>query len=334
MKNLLFVLALFSFALTATAQKMITGNIFQSNDSTALEAVSVYYDGTNIGTSTNKNGAFSIQRYPGEATLVISFLGYKTKMISISPNISGLLPPMYLEQQQEELAEVILEPDPWSRRKKLAIFRREYLGNTPEAKKVKIKNEEVLRLYYSPSTEKLTAVATEPLIISNRFLGYNVRYELENFTVKFSTGSSGLRFTHMVLYQGFSYFSELKNRTRKKHLKNRERTYTGSSLHFMRSLSQKSLAENNFRIFHDRFQVPPYKHFNFNLTEEGMEISLLADKLSILYGELEQSGIQATSPFLIDHFGNHTPPVSVLFSGEMSTKRISHLLPLNYNLEK
>ena len=210
-------------------------------------------------------------------------------MIPISSTTTGKLSPIYLKEQQEELAEVILEPDPWSRKKKLQIFRREFLGNTPEAKKVRIRNEEVLRLYYSPSSEKLTAFSTQPLIIENRFLGYKVQYDLDNFTVQFSTGTSGLQLTHMVMYQGFSYFSNLKKRTRKKQLKNREKTYAGSSLHFMRSLSQQTLAENNFRIFYERFQVAPYKYFEFLPFKEGVQVTLLAEKLSILYGDLEQS---------------------------------------------
>lgn len=314
------------------SQNIITGKVYAAKDSTALNGVSVYYDGTSIGTSTNNNGFFSIKNYTG-APLIISFLGYEITMVQNLQGHSGELPPIYLKEKQEELAEVIVEPDPWSRKKKLQIFRREFLGSSSEAKKCRIKNEDALLLRYSPSTETLTAESTEPLIIVNRFLGYKISYDLNFCNIKFSTGTSGLRFTEMVLYEGFSYFEELRKRNRKKFIKNREQTYYGSSLHFMRALSNKALAQNDFRIFYDKFEVPPYKYFEFQYSGDLVRISLLAEKVSILYGELEQSGLQTTSPFYIDQFGNHTPPTSVIFSGEMSTKRAAHLLPLDYNIK-
>lgn len=101
-------------------------------------------------------------------------------------------------------------------------------------------------------------------------LDYEIHYDLETFTVEFKTNSSGLQLTHMVLYQGFSYFRELRKRTRKTVLENRERTGKGSSLHFMRALSQRELEQNDFRIFYEKFEVAPYNTLIFRKMKPGL----------------------------------------------------------------
>jgi hypothetical protein len=78
---------------------------------------------------------------------------------------------IFLEESRETLGEVHLETDPWSRQKKLEIFKREFLGNTPMARQCRIKNEDKIRLRYIPSTETLVAYADEPIKIINKYLG-------------------------------------------------------------------------------------------------------------------------------------------------------------------
>lgn len=328
-----FFLLFLMLGTTSFSQENLTGYVFDAKDSTALAAVSVYFDGTNIGTATNSEGFFVIKKASVQTPLVIRLLGYEPVMLDVSKAF-GEIGPFFLQQQTEELEEVVIEPDPWSRKKKLDIFIREFLGPTSAAAKCRIKNEEALQLFYSPSTETLTAEAKEPLTIINRHLGFEVEYNLTDFSVTFSTGTSGLRLTHMVYYEGTSFFRELNARPRKKHLKNRKSSYHGSSLHFMRSLATRQLEANNFRIFHERFEVPPYKFFELNSAGDEVKVELQTEKLSILYKDLEQSGLEARGPFLIDSYGNHYPPHAVLLSGEMSHSRIAHLLPLNYHLQK
>lgn len=330
LQNLFFLLFLIP-GLTTYSQENLTGYVFDAKDSTALTAVSVYFDGTSIGTATNSNGFFNIKKASVQTPLVIRLLGYEPVLLDVS-RASREIDPVFLQQQSEELDEVVIEPDPWSRKKKLNIFKREFLGPTAAAAKCRIKNEDVLRLVYSPSTETLTAEAKEPLILVNRHLGFEVEYNLTDFSITFSTGTSGLRLTQMVYYEGTSFFKELNARPRKKHLKNREGSYLGSPLHFMRSLAARQLEENNFRIFHEKFEVPPYKFFDLHITGDGVQVQVQTEKLSILYRDLEQSGLQAKGPFLIDSYGNHYPPHFVILSGEMSQSRAAHLLPLDYEL--
>jgi hypothetical protein len=136
----------------------------------------------------------------------------------------------------------------------------------------------------------------------------------------------------LVYYEGYSFFEELSEKPRRRYLKNRENTYNGSSLHFMRSLANRKLAENGFRIFHEKFEVLPYAHFMINPIDDITRVEVLKEKLTIVYSPLIQSALHTTGVFYIDSNGNFSPPQNVMFSGEMSKSRVAGMLPLNYNL--
>ncbi|MFD2827428.1 carboxypeptidase-like regulatory domain-containing protein [Leeuwenhoekiella polynyae] len=322
------------FYVTASGQKQLSGYVYSAKDSTALEAVSIYFDGTTIGTITNQNGHYSIPVQEGiKSPLVLTMMGYSPVYINNYLNTDGKMPPVYLEEMTEQLDQVFLETDPWTRERKLKVFMLEFLGHSQEALKCKIRNPEVLKLHYSPSQLKLTAWANEPLIIENKYLGYTVNYTLNDFHVNYEKSlNAGMQFVNMVYYEGFSFYQELKKKTRKKYFKNREKSYSGSTLHFMRSLAQKKLHENGFRIFYDKFEAPPYLHFEFRKVQDKTYVKLLVEKLSILYDNDEQSAIQTNQPFMIDAFGNHTPPSAIIMGGAMSTRRFAFMLPLDYKL--
>ncbi|PKD19600.1 hypothetical protein APR41_03060 [Salegentibacter salinarum] len=314
-------------------QTQLSGFVYSAEDSTALFGTSVYFDGTSIGVSTNEEGFYKIaSSKESSSPLIISSLGFQKVTVS---NYSGLnkIPDIYLKEKADNLDAVFVETDPWSRKKKLEIFQKEFLGKTSSASKCKILNEEVLELNYRPSTKTLTAQANQDLIIKNRYLSYNIKYNLTNFEVKFRTGTSGLSLVHSVYYEGSSYFEELRKNPRKKIFKNRKNSYSGSGLHFMRALATKKLVENNFRIFHEKFQVSPYKFFEINNTGNFTKVKLLTSKISILYKDLEQSAFQTIGSFIIDEMGNHSPPNSIIFSGEIAHKRMAETLPLNYRIE-
>lgn len=75
----LFVL----FSLISYAQTQITGHVYYENNQ-PLEAASVYWQGTQTGVATDQNGAFSLP-YSGEnSILVVEYVGFETKIISIS----------------------------------------------------------------------------------------------------------------------------------------------------------------------------------------------------------------------------------------------------------
>ena len=329
-----FTILTLALAITGYAQEIYKGTVQSAKDSSAIAGASVYFDGTNIGVSTDIDGKFLIKKGAGVTTpLIVSSLGYKTLVLTENSGKPNVTFKIYLQESTESLDEVHIETDPWTRKKKLEIFRREFLGNTANASLTKIKNEEAIKLRYIPSKKIMVAYADEPLIIKNTFLGYEVRYDMEDFKVEFTTGTSGLTLVHLVSYEGYTFFNELKKAASKKHLKNREKTYNGSSLHFLRSLASKKLHENGFKIFHEKFEVPPYSLFQIDKVDNLTKVKLLEKQVIILHGGVNQSIIVAEDVFYIDQFGNHSPSTNVIFGGEMGNSRLAKTLPTSYNIQ-
>jgi hypothetical protein len=147
-----------------------------------------------------------------------------------------------LSAKAEELQTVIVEPyekDGWEKWGK--FFTENFIGTSDNAKDCKIKNYKALRFRNSKKKNQLTVTADEPLIIENRALGYKIQYQLEGFSYGFKD--------NMLLYFGYTLFDELnEGAAKKRELKNREKAYNGSIMHFMSSLYHNHLAEDGFEV--------------------------------------------------------------------------------------
>lgn len=82
----LTMLFLFSIVIVSTAQsqKTVTGSVVSNEDNLPLPGASVVVKGTNNGTSTDFDGKFSLRVESNATTLVVSYLGYKTKEVAIT----------------------------------------------------------------------------------------------------------------------------------------------------------------------------------------------------------------------------------------------------------
>ena len=76
------VLALF-FASSAYAQQTITGEVTDAETGTSLPGVNVVVPGTQIGTTTRSNGAYSLDVPAAADSLSFSFIGYETQVVAI-----------------------------------------------------------------------------------------------------------------------------------------------------------------------------------------------------------------------------------------------------------
>lgn len=85
--------------------KTVTGKVVDK-EGLPLIAVSVLVKGTNSGTSTDANGAFSITLNTTPATLVLNYVGYKTQEISVEQ--PKQLPTIILEEDATNLDEVLV----------------------------------------------------------------------------------------------------------------------------------------------------------------------------------------------------------------------------------
>lgn len=67
--------------------KNVKGIVFDSDSRMPLQSANIIIKGTNIGTSTDENGLFSLEyNFSDSSIIVISFIGYKTKEVLIAKN--------------------------------------------------------------------------------------------------------------------------------------------------------------------------------------------------------------------------------------------------------
>ncbi|MDN3664833.1 SusC/RagA family TonB-linked outer membrane protein [Algibacter miyuki] len=86
-KNKTLLLGLFLFVTLISvgqAQTNITGVVLSAEDNMPLPGASVIVKGTSNGASTDFDGNFSISASNGASTLVVSYMGYKTKEVAVT----------------------------------------------------------------------------------------------------------------------------------------------------------------------------------------------------------------------------------------------------------
>lgn len=330
--GLLFTLFPF-FCLSQT----LTGKVIDKLTRAPVETVAVYFDNTTIGTTTDENGVFSISYTDAvQSTLVISYLGYEKVFITDYRSKTYLT--IELAEATNTLDEVYLDyNDGLTRKQKLKLFRKEFLGTSKYAKSCKIVNEEDLILRYNKRNKVLSASSKVPVIVNNAALQYNVSFDIIDFEVHFTyvNPNSNTFNVYSVTYLGTSFYKNLKDADRKKVIKNREAAYKGSVQHFMRALYQKNLRNEGYQIFHDKFIVDEWSYFTVeDLENSDFKKVTLGSKVTILYDKEIQSAMELNiDAFYVDSYGNYTPIVGVYFSGDMGSQRVGDTLPSDYGFK-
>jgi CarboxypepD_reg-like domain len=242
--SLLIIGAVLFFSSTAQTHFVISGKI-SSDSSIALQAASVFAQNTTLGTVTDADGNFKLTLPNGGYDLIISFTGYKTETKRITTADANEKIEIKLSAKEKELEAVAIK----SSNEVLdglvkygQFFKEEFIGKTPGSSLCNIQNPEVLHFFFSKKKNRLKITATEPLVIKNEVLGYNIKYELDSFTHEYKTELS--TYSGNPLYenmQGDSVQMQKWNMARKE-------AYKGSLLHFMRSIFNKDLKEQQFEI--------------------------------------------------------------------------------------
>lgn len=339
MKLKLFSILLF-FCYSQIKAQTINGKIVDENNS-PLNGVSVYFDGTTIGTTTDTNGFFELklQSLPN-STLVISYIGYESIYLNtIQSPINIQLKPSSIV-----LKEVVLEPIPFSRKEMLTVFREQFLGRTKGGKNCVILNEDAIQFSYTSKEFKLAAFADEKIRVKNNYLGYIIEVDLIDFYVAYNKRTLSNDYLRGSYFAVTSFFKEIED-LGKSFNKNRTSAYLGSPKHFFKNLIEKKWGKKEFVLFDGSFATDADLHFEI-LDENNMKLikvkgkhittnSLTTQKFyrsfNTLYNNKEQSKIIfKTAEFYVDAFGNHTHIDQIDFSGEISKKRFGDMLPLDF----
>ncbi len=239
---LIFLLCNYSFAQTSFT---ITGKITNETLGTSMVAASVFAQNTTLGTATDSEGNFKLTLPNGGYDLIISFTGYKTEQKRITTADAGEKLEIKLKEKEKELEVVSIKSSNEvidGMEKYGQFFKDEFIGKTANGKKCSINNPEALHFFFSKKKNRLKITATEPLIIKNEALGYNIKYELDSFTHEYKTALS--------TYSGYPLYENMIGDTiqMQEWKTARQEAYKGSMLHFMRSVFNKTLLEEQFEV--------------------------------------------------------------------------------------
>lgn len=341
MKKILVIFICFS-SLNTFCQT-IEGTVFDENKLPIVGA-SVYLDGTTIAALTNENGNFFLNlKSKINTLLVIRFMGYET--VSIANPFENNNRKIYLVPKQVLLNEVVIRKDYFTRSQKMQLFRDQFLGTTKAGKLCKINNEEDINFKYDYKTNTLSATSDNPLKIDNPYLGYQIEFDLYEFYVKFLKKSIKNKDVTKSLFLGTTLYNEINKESKIK--KNRGNVYSGSAMHFFKNLSENLWGKEFFLLFKGSLQDFPEHYFTINKVGKLNKISIASDikyegllvgseprfyaSFNFLYNKKKQSkAVFLTNVFYVDEYGNNSDSDKIVFGGDLATRKLGDMLPMNY----
>lgn len=239
----LSLLTAFLFFCSSVISQTIKGTVTDIANNNAVNKASIYINNSTLGTTSNQTGNFQLNvKGLKKIELIVTHVGYNRYIqeIILKEN-EDLNLSIKLSPEDGQLESVVIEPyekedwNKWGR-----YFLNVFLGENEAALKCKVMNTEDITFRYFKKSKRLVAIAKKPLIVSNDYLGYNIKYDLMNFEADFNT--------NMTNYSGLVLFTEKDGKTKKKYIKNREKAYEGSKTEFLRSTFTKSWQEDGFEV--------------------------------------------------------------------------------------
>ena len=339
------------------ASVTLSGVVADSVSGMPLEGATVFIAGSMMGTVANAEGRFTLSNVPeGAHRLYVSMLGYEPVRKELLIRRGDELTFSFrLKPTLVEIPEVVVsdrENRRW--RKRLEKFERLFIGESPAAAFTEIENPYVLD-FESPRW-RLIARASAPLIITNRALGYRVRFFLKEFEARGT----------LVRYDGEPLFEPLEPANAEEAMRwkeNRRRAFYGSFRHFMLSVLADSAHEAGFRTYGrhaigfdhwstEKYPMPakylldgdrdaPEVELDFNGVVEIVYLNEPEDKSFPNWiaarrraDRVQTSWIELTDgPTAVDQAGEVVDPYGVTVYGYFAFERVADQLPKEYRPE-
>lgn len=364
MKKLLLLIGIGCCMSVGLMAQALTGVVYDEETKEPVYNANVYLKGTSYYTITDSTGRFTLDvRRPVNTSLIISHLAYEE--VAYTNPFRSLPKETFLNEKVASLSEVTITRkvvEKYSRDRKLAVFRRHFLGTTTAGKACRIVNEDDVELIYDSEQMQLTATCSQPLQIENKYLGYEVQFTLHSFEVNYSNNSLADNSVQYSLYTGTSVFKDVSGRNARIK-RRREEVYEKSVPNFFRNVVEGSLKQSEWVLMKEGSRIDPDQCFQ--ITDDGSmkKITLLADikgyeedrnYVRPAYGEVEIHSTRNTgTPFFAnpevpqydhdisiiafftvelftDNYGNISPVDRVLFMGSMGEQRLGDMLPMDF----
>ena len=204
--------------------------------------VFIFLGSSSIGTISDTDGSFQISIKEAEqATLVFSHLNYELLTIALTKQTIKQ-DTFYLVATGIDLEEIQVTKKAKSRvrAKRLRKFKEAFIGTSKETKDIKIINPEVL--LFEEENKKLVATTSQPLIIENKLLGYQLDFYLKTFELNLINED--------VFYKGSPFFKPLESNRRElaRYKKNRKKIYQKTSRKFFSDLVANTLNQEAYEL--------------------------------------------------------------------------------------
>lgn len=345
------------------ASVILTGRVSDRETGTPLVGAHVFIATSMMGTTTNQDGRYRLERVPtGAHRLYVSMLGFESEFKDVMLRTSRVYPfDFTLQPTILEAGEITVEAERdehWLSR--LERFTRMFMGETPNAAETTILNPEVLDFDVKSGT--LYARASEPLEIENRALGYRIKYFLANFEQDLTR----------TRYDGEPLYEEMEeDSTGQSEIwqKNRKKAFLGSFRHFLLALLAGRSEGQGFKTYSrpdlntlpgdtfqgsipmgkQRYPLDPAKLFKpgessteFVMDFDGyVEIIYRGETEDPAFFEWQKRGRQQAKfqtswirlergPVIIDYKGDILDPYGVTFFGYLAFERVADEVPKEF----
>ncbi len=365
-KSVLFTLfalfGLFNFVFAQTGT--ITGLVKDAETGESLPFCNVFINNTTISTVTDMGGNFVLSGLePGSLEVGFSFMGYvaETRKVTLNPGgtvtVNLSMKPFATELNDVEIK--ASRDKSWER--DLKKFENLFIGIDDAASKTQILNPWAID--FPASTEKgaFLAKADLPIEIENRYLGYKITFNLNEFF----DSPTNYRIVGAARFEEMAAASDLEKSTWEK---NRADVYRKSPMNMFRSILNGSQEREGFYLYGDKAGGSASRNMRSDIFANELGNSVVVYKADPLVtptsppgqyfinlkGRIEihyqkgfaQANTYKDAPYPISWLevnggkvkvrenGMVMNPQDLVFSGDMDRKRISNLLPLDYNSEK
>lgn len=353
MKKLLLIciwsLCVFGYA---TAQTL-TGVVRDKLTKEPVVNADVYLKGTSIHTLTDPEGRFELTlREQLNVPLIIGHLSYVTQTFD---KLSAIPAEILLDEKVAALSEVtVMGKVRYSQAKKMEVFRDHFLGRTPAGKASRILNEEAIELIYDSEKMELRATCSEPLLIENKYLGYDIKYELTSFVVSYSRDAMVDKWVQYTIYAGNAIYKDVAAQNIRIQ-RRRKDIYKFSPANFFRTLTYGDLTQSHWKLIKNSELYSPQNCFAVTDTFLLKKVRVLpaiekytGTYMKPVYGEVGIGDVEHavytlstglalrssitffTPELVVDGFGNVYPWDGIMYGGEMAKLRLGDELPQDY----
>ena len=335
---------------------IFTGKVVDVITKEPLAGVNIFLSGTTYGDATNSEGTFIFEMpKKGRFNLVVSFIGYKNISIPLILNEPATVYQLFeLEEDVLSLAEIeVHSRKNRSWEKAYNDFKEFFIGRDEYAYFTNILNPTVLEFSWDKTQNMHSVSASQPLLIKNDAIGYEVSVLLQE--IEFNPRTNGGFYTILPRFSEMIPPDTLKNNVWKF---NRNQIYSGSSRHFFKTLATGKLNKSEFTILPDSTSILPVQDLTrlklyfpndweqistnyvaFHVPERTFKVgyNLEYDRRGRVKNRNQISTISLkgiSDLILVDQNGLLYNPAFIQFLGKWEADRFAKHLPIDFEFDE